>query len=233
MKLLEQSKALISSEKIQSETLDFLEDSVSALIGDPVAAGKIMLSLLRSPFLLQERIFWMKLESFLNGVDTTEEERLKFCAKLTCDGTKKENPYRLVEVINRCDTQRKIEYLISASRCLGAGFIDSNTYFRIVHTVMNCLQEDLEFVIENIDKHTEYEYSNIIQGLLNCGLMYQSVIDCNGNDKYAFTPFADTLDRFSLRYTDVNRYPNPIYDRQKEDITIKKSTEVNVFAKFA
>lgn len=233
MKLLEQSRVLINNEEIQEETLDFLADSVAALVGDPVAAGKIMFSLLKSPFLFQEKIFWMKFELFLNGIDITEEERLKFCAKLTCDGTKKENPYRLVEVINRCDTQRKIEYLISASRCLGAGFIDLNTYFRIVHTVMNCLQEDLEFVIENIDKHTEYDYSNIIQGLLNCGLMYQSVIDCNGDDKYAFTPFADTLDRFSLRYTDVNRYPNPINESEKRGTVIKKSTEVNTFAKFA
>jgi hypothetical protein len=181
--------------------------------------------------LLQEKIFWSKFELFLNGIDTTEEERLKFCAKLTSNGEKNENPYRLVEVINRCDTQRKITYLVSASRCLAAEFIDLNTYFRIVHTIMDCLQEDLEFVIENVTRRGEYEYSDIVQGLVNCGLMYQSVIDGNGDDKYAFTPFAEKVDRYSLSYTNVERYPMGIEDRHSGEIT-KKSTEVNVVAKF-
>lgn len=231
MKLLERGKALISDKEVQEGTVDFLADSVSALIGDPVAIAKVTLSLLQSPFLLNEKIFWGKFTQFLNGVDTSEEDRARFCAKLTKDGEKGDNPYRLIEAINRCDTQRKISYLISASRCLAADFIDLSTYFRIVHTVMGCLQEDLEFVIENIPEHGQFEYSDTVQGLMNCGLMYQSVMDYNGDDKYTFTPFADTLDIFSLSYDNVERYPNPIASSEMRQMA-KKTTDVNNVAVF-
>jgi len=231
MKLLEQGKALIHNKEVRSGTTNFLLDCISALNGDYVAAARVMFSLMESPFLIQERRFWSKFEAFLNDDDISEEERFKFCARLTKNGEKGENPYRLVEAINRCDTKNKITYLVSASRCLAAEIIDLSTYFRIVHTVMNCLQEDLEFVIENITRHGEYEYSDIVQGLMNCGLMYQSVIDANGCDKYTFTPFADKLDMYSLSYTNVERYPRVISNVPSGE-TIKRPTEINVIAKF-
>lgn len=230
MKLLEQGKALITSEEVQSGTNDFLADSVSALIGDPVAIAKIILTIIQSPFMLQEKIFWNKFELFLNGIDVSANDRAKFCAKLTEDGEKGENPYRLIEAINRCDTQRKITFLISASRCLSADFIDISTYFRIVHTITGCLLEDLEFVINNILEHGDFDYSDTVQGLMNCGLMHQSLIDHKGNDKYTFTPFADTLDIFSLSYNNSDRYPNPLtaYEARKN---AKKTTNVITVAR--
>lgn len=231
MKLLEQGKALIHNREVRSGTTNFLLDCISALTGDRVAAARVMFSLMESPFLIQERMFWSKFEAFLNGIDISEEERFKFCAKLTKDGEKGENPYRLVEAINRCDTKNKITYLVSASRCLAAEFIDLNTYFRIVHTVMSCLQEDLEFVIENITQNGEYEYNDVVQGLMNCGLMYQSVIDANGCDKYTFTPFASKLDIYSLSYENVERYPRVMSGVSSSERT-KRPTEVNVIARF-
>lgn len=44
-----------------------------------------------------------------------EEERAKFCAKLTSDGTKGDNPYSLIQTINNVEIQQKISYLINAS----------------------------------------------------------------------------------------------------------------------
>ena len=226
MKLLEQGKALVTDKEVQSGSIDFFADSVAALIGDPVAVGKMMVTLLQSPFLLNEKIFWNKFELFLNGIDTSDSERAMFCERLTSKGRKGENPYRLIAAINRCDTQRKITYLIAASRCLAADFIDLSTYFRIVHTIMDCLQEDLEFVSDNILNHGEYEYSDTVQGLMNCGLMYQCVMDCNGNDKYTFTPFADTIDIFALSYDNVDRYPDPISSFENRQQS-RKTTDIN------
>lgn len=40
--------------------------------------------------------------------------------------------------------------------------------------------------------------------------MYQSVIDGNGEQKYSFTPLAEIVDRFSINYDNVERYPNPL-----------------------
>ncbi|MGN8898169.1 hypothetical protein [Flavonifractor sp. HCP28S3_F3] len=207
MKLLERAKSLIADSEVKEGTKDFLADAVSALLGDPVAAGKIMLSLMESPFFFQEKLFWQKFEMFIYGIDMNEEERAKFCAKLTEDGTKGDNPYRLLQAINHAETRRKVEFLINASRSLGAGFIDLATYFRICHAITNTMEEDLVFLSKHIQDKEDFGYSDIIQGLQNAGLMRQSVIDANGDDRFVFTPFADTLDQFAVSYNNVERYP--------------------------
>ncbi len=207
MKLLEKAKSLIADSEVKEGTKDFLADAVSALLGDPVAAGKIMLSLMESPFFFQEKLFWQKFELFIYGIDMNEEERAKFCAKLTEDGTKGDNPYRLLQAINHAETRRKVDFLINASRTMGAGFIDLTTYFRMCHAITDTLEEDLIFLSEHIQDEGDFGYSDTIQGLLNVGLMRQKVFDANGNNRFVFTPFADTIDQFAISYNNVERYP--------------------------
>lgn len=61
---------------------------------------------------------------------------------------------------------------------------------------------------DHVDE-TDLPYSIYTQGLLTSGLMYQSVIDGNGNQKYSFTSIAKLVDQFAVSYDDVERYPNP------------------------
>ena len=112
--------------------------------------------------------------------------------------------------IDRAETQQKIRYLINATRCLLADFIDRPTYsyFRLCHAITHTLEEDLLFLKEHI-KEKDLPYSTYTQGLLTVGLMYQSVLDGNGEQKYSFTPVARLVDRFAVSYDDVERYPNP------------------------
>lgn len=207
MSLLKDAKALIASSEVKDGTKDFLADTIATLLGDTTAAGRIMFALMESPFFFQEKIFWEKFELFISGVSMSEEERARFCAQLTEDGTKKDNPYRLIHAINNAETKQKIKYLINASRTLGAEFIDLSTYFRMCHAITGTVEEDLLFLIEHIQDETDFPYSDTIQGLLNVGLMRQSVIDANGNNRFVFTPFADILDQFALSYENVSRYP--------------------------
>ena len=207
MKLLEQAKALVTDSEIREGTKDFLADSVSALLGDPVAAGEIMISLVKSPLFFREKLFWTKFECFLSGVDMNENDRAEFCARLTEDGKKGDNPYRLLQAIDHAETRQKVDFLINASRSLGAGFIELPTYFRICNAITGTLEEDLLFLADHIQDDSNFGYSDTIQGLLNVGLVYQSVIDGNGDNRYSFTPFADTLDRFAVSFNNVERYP--------------------------
>lgn len=209
MKLLEQAKALVTDKTVNDVTVSFLSDSISALLGDPVAVGKLLYTVLRSPITIRDEIFWLKFQMFLNGIDVSDEERSKFCKRLTEDGTKRENPQRLIQAIDHADTNNKIQYLINASRCLSIGFIELPLYFRICHTITNTLEEDLLYLADHILEDDEYEYGTVIQGLMNNGLVYQSVIDGNGEDKYKFTPLANDLDRFAISYDNVERYPDP------------------------
>lgn len=208
MKLIEQARSLISRGDIQEASTNILEDMINALLGDPVSIGKIIIALAKSPFFVREQLFWAKIEAFLNGVYLNEDDCAKLRAKLTENGEKNDNPCRLVECIDRAETQRKIHYLINATRCLLSDFIDLPTYFRICHAVTHTLDEDLLFLKEHIGE-SDFPYSVYAQGLLTSGLMYQSVIDANGNQKYSFTPIAEQVDRFAVSYDDVGRYPNP------------------------
>lgn len=208
MKPIEKAKSLISRGEIQEASTNVFEDTINALLGDPVSIGKIIIAFAKSPFFIREQLFWAKIEAFLNGVYLNEDDCAKLRAKLTEDGEKGDNPCRLVECIDRAETQQKIHYLINATRCLLADFIDLPTYFRICHAVTHTLDEDLLFLKEHI-RESDFPYSVYAQGLLTSGLMYQSVIDANGNQRYSFTPIAEQVDRFAVSYNDVERYPNP------------------------
>ena len=209
MKFTEQIKELISQGDIKEASTNMLEDTINAMLGDPVSAGKIMIAIAKSPFFIREQLFWTKMKAFLNGVYLSEDDCAKLCAKLTENGEKQDNAIRLVESIDRAETNRKIRYLINATRCLLTDFIDRPTYFRICHAVTYTLEEDLTFLGEHINE-TDFLYSTYVQGLLTSGLMYQSVIDANDEQKYSFTPLAKIVDGYAVSYENVERYPNPI-----------------------
>lgn len=92
------------------------------------------------------------LNSLIDAVYLSEEERRDLRVKITENGTKGENPFRLIEYIDRVETQKKIQYLVNATRCLLADFIDIATYFRICHAATYTLDEDLQFLKTHIEK---------------------------------------------------------------------------------
>ena len=213
MNLLEKSKALVCNNEFHDLSANLLGDCVALLSGDLTAAARIVCSVTKGALAFREQLFWCKFEWFLNHIDTSEEFLGEFCRVLAENEDNTNTLNRLIDTIDKVDTMDKAKYLANASRCLAAGFIERTTYFRICHALKNSLQEDLLFLQNTILENGVYEYSDTIQGLWNCGLMYQSVIDSDGNDRYAFTPFAHTLDMYALSYGDLNRYPNPLCEK--------------------
>ena len=208
MKYIEQIKGLVARGEVQEASKNLLGDTLDALLGDPISAGRIIIALASSPFFIRDQLFWTKIEMFINGVYIEEDDCATLRAKLTENGEKQENALRLVECIDRAETQTKIRYLINATRCLLVNFVDHPTYFRICHAITHSLQEDLEFLSEHIYDE-DIPYSVNVQGLLTSGLMYQSVIDGDGDQKYSFTPLAGIVDQYAVSYENIERYPNP------------------------
>lgn len=206
MAFIDDAKQLIASGEIKEEGFNLLLDTISALLGDPVSAGRVIITLGHSPFLLRERLFWGKIEKYLNGVYIEERDRAKLCAKLVENGTNDENAKRLIECIDRAETSRKVQYLINATRCLLADFIDRETFFRICRAITGLLDEDLQYLREHLGDN-DLPYNDNVQGLYSSGLMYSSVI--GENPRYSFTPIAFSVDRFAVSYDDIERYPNP------------------------
>lgn len=208
MKIIDKAKALISNNEVKDTTKNFLEDVIAALSGDCAAFARIIFTLKKYPEFLREQLFWVKFDAFLNGVYIDEKDCEKLYAQLTEYGEKKDNLFRLVEYIDRAETQRKIKYLINATRCAITDLIDMPTYFRICHAITHTLEEDLHFLRNHI-MESDLSYSQYVQGLINTGLMYQSIIDGNGEQQYSFTPIAKAVYEFAVGYDDVERYPNP------------------------
>ena len=224
MKLVDEVKLLISRGEIKEASLNILEDGASAILGDPIAIGKIFLAIGKSPFFIREQLFWAKIEAFINGVFLSEEDRSNLRTKLTKCGEEKDNALRLIECIDRAETNKKIKYLINATRCLLSDYIELSDFFRICHAITHTLEEDLTFMAEHISE-TEIPYNLCIQGLLTSGLMYESVIDTNGNPKYSFTPVAMQVDRYAVSFDNIERYPYPYMNTLKKLADPHKSIE--------
>jgi len=232
MNFIEQSKGLISRGEVQEASKNLIEDIINALLGDPISVGKIIFTLIKSPFFFREQLFWTKMEAFLNGVYLNEADKEKLRAKLNKNGKERDNACRLIECIDRAETQQKIRYLINATRCLLADSIDLQTYFRICHAIKNTLEEDLQFLREHILTEDNHGDSLYTEGLLTAGLMYQSVFDPNGNQKYSFNTTVELVDKFAVSYDDVARYPNPTSNPDKDySHQISLSTGIETISK--
>ncbi len=217
MNFINTAKKLISSKDVQDASEDLLFDAAGAILGDPIAMGRLILAIGKSTLFIQNQIFWAKFENFLNGVYVDDDSRLKMAAKLSSYGNKDDNAARIISVIDRADSMRKITFLINASKSLCADYIDLKLYFRICHAISNTLLEDLLFLRDNIDEE-DLPYSEEAQGLLSAGLMYMSQV--GEVPTYSFTPIAMDVDRFAVSYSDVNRYPNPIVNQEIRKVSV-------------
>lgn len=216
-------KKLITEREIKEFSKDIIGDTIEAVLGDEAAALRVSKSICKFPILIRDKIFWTKISEFMNGVFLDEGDRAKLRARLTENGEKGDNPLRLIECIDRAETQKKISYLINATRCLLADFIDLDHYFRICHAITHTLEEDLSFLRDHINEDN-LSYNNCVQGLFTAGLMYQSIIGGNGDDRYSFTPVAKLVDRYAISYDNVSKYPNPIKGVEEN---VAPSTTVN------
>lgn len=209
MNIVNTAKNLIRSKEIETASSDVLQDLLDVILsGNPISLAKIIIAIASSPFFIREHIFWAKFEAFLSGIDSTDDDRAKFCARLAQEGNREENALRLISCIERSETKQKAIYLANAGRALSAGYIDLPDFFRICHMIVNLVDEDLRFLAENIERHN-LPYSASVQGLLSSGLMYQSVIDANGNQQYSFTPIAELVDKHAVSFDNIERYPDP------------------------
>lgn len=201
MAYLDDTFSLLNREEVKSFNEDLLINLIGTVLGDLESFRKLMCSLKCSPAFIREQLFLMKLEKFLSGVFLNEDDRNLLQKRLSENGMADENAVRIIECIDKIDSQRKVQYLINATRSLMNDAIDRISYFRICHVIKNTLEEDLLFLTQHIDAKCVL-YNDSVQGLLNIGLMYQSVIDVKNEQKYSFTPFAGVLYQFAINYYD-------------------------------
>ena len=56
MRFIEQIKGLVSRGEVQEASTNMLEDTINAILGDPISAGKLMLAIAKFPFCIYSPI---------------------------------------------------------------------------------------------------------------------------------------------------------------------------------
>lgn len=198
----------IDKKKAIEECFEMIGLACSSASGDPTAHAQLAVKIAGMPVQFGNYLFYNKLELFLEGVALDEKNREKLKRKLEASNTS-EFSLRLVELINRCESERKVRYISNATRCLLNDHIDRAQYFRICSAVTSALDEDLAFLREHLFDGDDFlEYSIEAQGLANVGLMLQGS-RADARPSYTFTPLARLVDQFAISFGDATRYPEP------------------------
>lgn len=204
--------ALKQSDELKNDGQDFVENTVSAIFGDPVAAVKALGFLFKSPVLIQNYIFWEKFSMYLDGILTDDEEIRKLSAVFAENEEREEYARRIISAVDKVETRNKVNFIINLTRSLTNQFISKPDYYCLLWCVVNTAYEDLCYLSKNIEK-TKIEDNIHLRFLEIGGLATKENTPMFSEDevskdklyyKYTFTPQAKWLDQYSLNYGKEN-----------------------------
>lgn len=202
--------ATLKSDEIKESAKEFLEETVSALCGDPIACKNLMQRIITFPISLREQYFWVKFYDFLKGTYSSEECAISLYDKLFgTEEDKKRNSMRLVEAIGKIETEENLQFMINATRSLSIGLISNSDYFRIVKAVTETLYEDLIYLSKHITEQKEFRGNMNVLSLARSGLMIDAGIDANAdveNQIYVFSSLGRLVDQYAISFENDERF---------------------------
>lgn len=185
---------------------------ILAVMGIPSEFFQIGNLLGKSAMSIPDWLFYNKLNIFLKGVELSDNDRAKMRAFLSKNGCEADNCIRIMNCINMAESEKKIEFISNATRCALNYEMDLSLYFRVVNVINMLVEDDIEFLAENItlferpeDNHLKQ--NNHTQALFAVGAMRMITTVWKGGD-YAFTSFGKVLDASTISFTNDAKYPN-------------------------
>ena len=112
-------------------------------------------------------------------------------------------------MVTSADTEKKIDYLIDATRSMLLGLIDTNEMFRIFRAIVDSLPEDLDYFSSIIEKSGPFTGNIQILALERSGLMISAGIDANADveaQQYHITTLGFMVDRYALSPSNEKRW---------------------------
>ncbi|MBQ4404934.1 MAG: hypothetical protein II857_11090 [Selenomonadaceae bacterium] len=185
-------------------TYDFL-----SIVGC-VSSAKHIKDLLRkkAPFLYHEWKFWDNIDKFFNSGILSDDDKLKLIGKMSSEKEKQEVGRKIIDLIGKVDTDKKLIYIINATKAWIDDAIDRSQYFRICHIISASLDEYLQFLSEHIDDSEDIPYSIEINGLQTTGLACHTNMDKEGNPFYVFTPLSRAVNEYAIKGAEANAIEN-------------------------
>lgn len=177
----------------------------------------------KAPFLYPEWKFWDNIDKFFNNGILSDDDKRKLIGKMSNEKEKKEVGRKIIDLIGKVDTDKKLVYIINATKAWINDAIDRSQYFRICHVISASLDEDLQFLSEHIDDTGDIPYSIEINGLQTTGLACNNATDKEGYPLYIFTPLSRAVNEYAIKGAEANAIENfninepPIKEISDED----------------
>lgn len=191
---------------------EFLDNLIGALNRDPVAIKNLNIQIINAPTLIRDTLYWYKFKLFSEGIKKAEddlEKSVKLSNKLFGNAKdKQQNGMRLLEYIDRADSEQKIDYYVNATRSLLMALINNEEYFRIMKAISETLNEDLEY-LSKIEINSNPIKGNIqLLALERSGLVLQAGMDANEgieSQNYVVSSLGRMVDRYAISLGKENR----------------------------
>lgn len=195
-----------------SESLDVIEIITGVVAHDPISVARMATILSDKTFTAIQKIPYMQIDKYLKGIKQVEEDfggACKISEKLFSDPEKKnENAMRIYKMVTSTDTERKIDYLIDATRSMLLGLISINDMFRIFRAVVDSLPEDLEYLSTIVEKSGPFTGNTQILALSRSGLMISAGIDADADveeQQYHVSTLGFMVDKYALSLSNERR----------------------------
>jgi hypothetical protein len=198
------------SGELSNSSIELATDLLEALILSPSAIKKVICSAIGIRATIRDKVFVSNLNRFLMGLNLDDKRQRELREALEENDKPIENVNRILLCIDKIETNKKIDFLIYATKALMDKHIFLADYFRICQIISNTLDEDLIYLKENIlnedEINNDVPYNTNVQGLLTSGLMYQTILKLNGGQGYYFTNIAVMVDKYALSYLECDKY---------------------------
>ena len=129
-----------------------INDVIDALFGGPTDKLKLINKKLASEGRISDLLYLNNLEMFLKNANFDKARLRKFSEKLEEHGNKKSYAIALLKAIDDVDSEEKARCLANLTQSVVWSEISIEKYLRLVHTLRQLVEEDLEFLSSNISK---------------------------------------------------------------------------------
>ncbi len=164
---------------------NIIDSLITILFADKAEVIKLIKKFAKTPCIMKEVFYWNKFYMFLSGIKQIEEniDESRKLKEVLCDDTSKkfQNAVRLLEYIDKADSEKKIDDYIQMTKNLLCGYINQVEYFRIMKAVLETLDEDLQYLTEISKDEASYKGSIQMLALERSGLVIRLGIDGNEN----------------------------------------------------
>ena len=201
-------RAIQEIDTVETE-VDIIADVIGTMVGDPVAAGRLAYDMVALPARIKDKIFLRKMARFLKGLYSLDES-LAFCEVFFGNEDNKEAyAIRIVDIIDKINSEEIVDYVVNAGRALGNGLIDREKFFRICYALKESMPEDLLYLKKHVFDEAAIEGNDKVFGLLKQGLVIQAGINSNNginNQYYGISNLGIDVDRYALSLDDEDHW---------------------------